>query len=152
MTPEQHRAQAKEPRKASGLEWLAKEHERAAAMIETRQARADSNRRLKMNDASRFRASPFLMTPDQIRARSAQLCASADRETQQLGRLGYLLARAKGRRALLRSGLFDNSFLTAKRLGALIHFTLGAKNSPANLGLDRIFAVVAAFSRDVDLL
>jgi hypothetical protein len=32
------------------------------------------------------------------------------------------------------------------------NFTLGAKNSPANLGLDRIFAVVAAFSRDVDLL
>ena len=67
-----------------------------------------------MKDASRLKASPFLMTPDQIRARSAQLCASADRETQQLGRLGYLLARAKERRALLRSGLFDNPFFNGK--------------------------------------
>jgi hypothetical protein len=40
LTPEQHRAQAEEIRKASGPEWLAKEHERIAAMIELRLARA----------------------------------------------------------------------------------------------------------------
>ena len=34
MTPEQHREQAKELRKAPELDWLAKEHERAASMIE----------------------------------------------------------------------------------------------------------------------
>ncbi|HEY5379906.1 MAG TPA: hypothetical protein VIJ78_10275 [Pseudolabrys sp.] len=36
----------------------------------------------------------FLMTPEQIRARAAQQCASADPKTQQLGRLGYALATA----------------------------------------------------------
>jgi hypothetical protein len=35
LTPEQHRAQAEEIRKAAPeLDWLAKEHERAASMIE----------------------------------------------------------------------------------------------------------------------
>ena len=47
-----------------------------------------------MKDASSFKASPFLMTPDQIRARAAVQKASPDPEVQKLGRLGEALARA----------------------------------------------------------
>jgi hypothetical protein len=50
LTPEQHRAKAEEIRKASGPEWLAKEHERVATMIETRQARTDNTLRTEMLD------------------------------------------------------------------------------------------------------
>lgn len=41
-----------------------------------------------------FKASPFPMTPDQIRARAAVQKASPDPEVQKLGRLGEALARA----------------------------------------------------------